>query len=357
MTTILIEKNTQISDSEQSVFHQPLQGIINETSKEFESTIKSFSLFNIIFLSVGLVELVLLIVFFTFLAQSALLAFTLSIVFLTFFSYFLLKMYVEAQKPLKFEKLRKCYSDECRRALGYQEDCPESYPLIANAYVRLFNFLKEREFKYYSLPDSLKPFESILIYASTLLHSQHVYQFKEMLLLASVEEHIKLVRCEPTSLAAHSSLANAYIMLSGLYLSPNSNEEGLFFSSKPKAWAQKKFQETAKKAIEEFKILNFYAPDDPWVHAQLACSYRDLNMPLEEIKEYEALARLCPDDRDALYKLGMRYFQQGLNSQGLRVYEQLKRLDPKRAQDLLYHYGIYTQENSKIGLSTETKSR
>lgn len=344
MTTATLDKNSQTSDLNPCFYSQPIQMIINDTSEQFERMIKSFSLFNIVFLGIAFSEFFLLVMFFTFLAQSALLAFTLAIVFLTFFSYFILKMYIEAQKPLKFESLRKQYAEESKKALGYLDECPESYPLIANAYVRLSNFLKEKEFKYYSLPEYLKPFEFIITYFSTWLHWHHLYQFREMLLHAAVEEHIKVIKCEPTSLAAHSSLANAYITLSGLYLAPVSNainEEVVFVRSKYKTLLQKKFQEAAKKAIEEFKILNFYAPDDPWVHAQLACSYRDLNMPFEEIKEYEALIRLCPEDRDALFKLGMRYFQQGFNSQGLRIYEQLKRLDAKRAQDLLHYYGIY----------------
>jgi len=97
----------------------------------------------------------------------------------------------------------------------------------------------------------------------------------------------------------------------------------------------------AERAIEEFKVLNDYAPNDPWVHAQLAYSYHDLQMPKEEIKEYETILKLNPGDRDTLYKLGLLYFQEGMNAQGLRIYEELKRSHYKKAESLMENYGSY----------------
>ena len=119
---------------------------------------------------------------------------------------------------------------------------------------------------------------------------------KELLLLTAIDEHFKMIEVEPTNLEIHASLANVYVMLSNVYSDPRKqegHEEDLWIpSGRLSTEMQQKFRAAAERAIEEFKILKDYAPDDPWVHAQLAYSYHDLQMPLEEIREYEILLRL-----------------------------------------------------------------
>jgi tetratricopeptide (TPR) repeat protein len=132
-------------------------------------------------------------------------------------------------------------------------------------------------------------------------------------------------------------------MLSGLYAAPrkeeNAEEVIWFPDNKYIAEMDRKFRDAAECAMEEFKILNDYAPHDPWVHAQLAYSYHDLQMYQEEIAEYEIIFKLCPDDKETMFKLGMLYFQQGLNAKGLRIYEELKRSHYKKAENLIKYYG------------------
>jgi tetratricopeptide (TPR) repeat protein len=146
-------------------------------------------------------------------------------------------------------------------------------------------------------------------------------------------------------LEAHANLANAYVMLSGLYADSKQDDcsEEIFWfpNSKYLPEMKRKFREAAERAMEEFKILNDYAPQDPWVHAQLAYSYHDLQMVQEEIKEYETILKLCPDDKETMYKLGVLYFQQGQNAKGLRMYEELKKLHYKKAETLIKYYGSY----------------
>jgi tetratricopeptide (TPR) repeat protein len=168
---------------------------------------------------------------------------------------------------------------------------------------------------------------------------------KELLLTTAVEEHLKVVKCEPTNLEAHAALANAYVTLSSLYADPQKfhdyDEERYIPIERFSAQMQAKFRATAERAIEEFQILHDYAPEDPWVHIQLAYSYHDLQMPQEEIREYEIVLSLRPHDQDTLFKLGMLYFQQGMNAKGLRVYETLKRSHYKKADSLIKFYGSY----------------
>ena len=101
---------------------------------------------------------------------------------------------------------------------------------------------------------------------------------------------------------------------------------------------RKKFERSAELAIQEFKILHDFAPDDPWIHLQLALSYHDLKMPEEELKEYEILLKLIPGDSEVLMKLGMLYFILGQNAQGLTIYDTLKKENYPRADDLMDYY-------------------
>jgi tetratricopeptide (TPR) repeat protein len=119
----------------------------------------------------------------------------------------------------------------------------------------------------------------------------------------------------------------------------------IFFSKNTKSLLKKKYDSCVISTLEEFKILNDYAPNDPWIHLQLAQSYKKLNLKKEQIKEYEIIYKLCPNDNNILFKLGTLYFETKRNSKGLRIYEELKMRSYKDADQLLFCYGIYkTQE-------------
>lgn len=308
---------------------------------KFDRIIHTHALLHALFLSIGGIELMLLIFFFTFLVKSALLAFTLAIFFLTFFGYLLIRTYLYAKQPEQFEEIKNEYIDSCKNILKYRIGSSENHLSLASACTRLADQLQGRERTLYSLPKWLSRLQPSLDIFSSWCHWQEVHHIRELLLTSAVEEHIQLVTCEPTSMMPHAALANAYVLLSGLYKPSSDDVEPNLMNRKTPKEFQQKFRTTAERAIEEFKILNVYAPEDPWVHVQLAYSYRDLKMPLEEIHEYETLLRLKPEDTDILFRLGVRYFQQGLNAQGLRIYEQLKRYDSKRAESLIAFYGKY----------------
>jgi hypothetical protein len=149
-----------------------------------------------------------------------------------------------------------------------------------------------------------------------------------------VEEHFLQIRITPTDLEVHASLANTYVSLSQLYRS-------LFASQKKKnavLW-EENFRKFSELAVEEFRILNHYAPHDPWVHEQLAVGYKSLNMTKEEIEEVEVLLKLKPQDKEILFRLGTLYFQEQQNAKGLKIYEELKNANYKRASDLIALYG------------------
>lgn len=327
------------------LYNDHITKIIDPILPQFERMMKSYVIFNMIFLSIGAIEFLLMISFFTFLTQSAILAISLAIVFLTFFSYFILKVYYQTKKPEQYQDILQRYILACKTLLNYQEGCPEHHIALANACCKLADNLQGKEYAFYRVSKWLETLQPTLEIFSCWWHWQDVHRIKELLLMSSVAENIKLVQCEPTSLEVHASLANAYVMLSGLYIDPRNldgyDDERWMPSERYSPQIQEKFRSIAERAIEEFKVLNDYAPNDPWVHAQLAYSYRDLQMPKEEIKEYETILKLNPGDRDTLYKLGLLYFQQGLNAQGLRIYEELKRTNYKKAESLMEYYGSF----------------
>lgn len=328
-------------------FSVQIKHLIDPIFPQVDRLLKSNVRFHLLFLSLITIEVILLFLFFTFLAQSALLAFGLATVFLTIFSYFILRLYYQTERPDDFRQLKARYMESCKGYIGYVEGHAEKHIALANACCKLANNLHGREYELFVLPAFIRhlipALQELLERYSCWLVWQDVHKIKELLLIGAVEEHIKIVKCEPTSLQAHASLANAYVMLSGLYADPR-KEEGY----EEDKWLpqerfseemERKFRLTAERAVEEFKIISAYAPQDPWVHKQLAFSYRDLRMPEAEIKEYEIILSLVPDDLDVQYKLGELYFQQGFNAEGLKAYEVLKRNYFSNADKLIQYYG------------------
>lgn len=312
---------------------------------EFDSVMKRYTAFNVFFLVLCTAEVVALVCLFAFLVQSLVLALSLALVFFTFFAYFTLKIYFQAKRPEQFLSVKERYLNIYKGLIQYQEGSPEHYNSLANACCKFANRLHAREYNYYAPPAFLKFLAPTMERISCWLHWQDVHLMKEQMLNEAVEEHIKFVKCRPTSLEAHASLANAYVMLSGLYIDPRKlegyDDERWIPTGKYDEKFHEKFRFTAERAIEEFKILSEYAPDDPWVHSQLAYSYHDLQMPMEEIAEYETIQKLLPSDKDTMFKLGMLYFQQGMNAKGLRVYEELKKVQYARTESLIKYYGAY----------------
>lgn len=345
MTTIIQQQSALLT--EDKPLHQDyLSKTFDQIFFEFDGVTKRYVVFNLFFLSLCIVEILLLMTFFAFLAQSLVMALSLAAVFFTFFAYFTLRIYFQTKKPEQLKVLKNKYLSSCKGVSSHQEDAVENPIALANACCKLANRLHAREYSYYNPPPFLAFLSSPLEKFSCWWHWQDVHVMKEMLLQEAVEEHIANVKSKPTNLEAHAALANAYVMLSGLYIDPRKMEgyddERWISPYKFNEATEKKFRFNAERAIEEFKILLEYAPDDPWVHSQLAYSYHDLQMPLEEIREYEIIQKLRPDDKDNLFKLGILYFQQGLNAKGLKVYEELKKAHYAKAESLIKHYGALT---------------
>ncbi|MEI8365927.1 MAG: hypothetical protein WCF65_05875 [Parachlamydiaceae bacterium] len=345
MTTFsALEHQTNKIDSISSQ-HDSLNKMFDPIFSEFDKVLKRHAAFNLFFIFLLATEVVALATFFALLAQSLILALSLSVVFFTFFAYFTLRIYFQTKKPEQFMAIKERYMNLCKGLVNSPEGSVDYYNALASACCRFANKLHSKEYNYYKPPSWLAFMAPWMERFSCWLHWQDTHFMKERMLREAVNEHISLVKSSPTSLEAHAALANAYVMLSGLYIDPRTmegyDEDRWIPEEKYNEQFEEKFRFTAERAIEEFKILSEYAPDDPWVHSQLAYSYHDLQMPMEEIMEYETIQRLLPTDKDNLYKLGILYFQQGLNAKGLRVYEELKKAHYGNAESLIRYYGSY----------------
>jgi len=307
---------------------------------QFKKITRSFVLFNVSLISLFILEVIAFLVFFTFFTQSSVLAFSLGGLFLTCFSYFVLLFYFQAKKPDQLMQLKNQFIHSCGRSIALPDGDPEQHLSIAHASMRLVAYFESFEKGYYKSP--LRKFQPFFEKLSTYAHWQDVFKIREMLLTAAIDEHIQQIRFTPTDIEVHTSIAGAYVALSKLYLDYQELLEQFPQRSKYKrlhATLGQKFRFAAERAIEEFKILNDYAPNDPWIHSQLATSYHDLQMPEEEIREYETIIKLRPQDKDILFRLGVLYFEQGHNAKGLQVYEELCHANYKKAEHLIAFYG------------------
>lgn len=291
------------------------------------------------------VELAFFLYFFLFSWKTLVPAFCLACFFLTLFIFIVLRLHTLSKKSEFFEELTKHFLDAVDTLLRKKKEISKEQRLCYRAAKATSLAIYLQGFEYELLSEmfpflSRSPFIQRL---SCFFFWKDLFLFRENLLQGAVIANVKLVRTDPSSTQVHKSLASAYVALSGLYADPRKYPdfdatrwipEGRYDQS-----IQEKFRLTAQRAIEEFKILNEYNPKSAWVYIQLACSYHDLQMPLEEIHAYEMALRLKPNDTGIMAQLGERYFRQGLNTKGLQIYTQLRSLDVPKAEHIIKYYG------------------
>jgi len=321
-----ITMSTQIKNPtfDDTYFQHHLPQIYRTVLKEFRWIVQSYLFFHLFFLVLIAGESIAFFPFFTSAKGTAL---ALSILFLSSFSYLVLHFYTQARKPERLFQLKESFLQSCRRHNSAPPGEAEHHLSIADALLKLASYLEDFEKNFYQLPSAIASFfNGIFVH----LFWKDVFNMKRLLLSAAVEEHLKQIRVTPTDLEVHASLATTYVAQSKIYRVKKNKKENF----------EKHFRTSSHLAIEEFRILNFYAPNDPWVHEQLAQGYHDLDMPEEELQEVETLLKLRPQDKETLFRLGNLYFLQGMNAKGLQVYETLKESNFKKAEDLIAFYGL-----------------
>lgn len=327
-------------------FKVALDNLIKKHQKEFYRFTFYHFLFYALFSSLFLLEATLLLAFYQSLGKSTVFAATLALIFLSLFSFFIFRLYIQASRPTLLRQIRERFTEGCKEMMGFEDHTADHHLALAGALTKFASNLEGGEYTFFKLPATLETVRSSIEKLSCYIHWFDFHLVKEAFLQKAVEEHILLVKLEPTNLEVHASLANAYVTLSSLYADPRTkegfDEEKWIPQKRLNPVMEESFRKTAQKAIEEFKILNDFAPSDPWIHIQLAYSYHDLGMPEKEIHEYETILKLRPGDKEILFKLGILYFQQGQNAKGLHIYDTLKRNAFQKAEDLIKFYGSYS---------------
>jgi len=231
--------------------------------------------------------------------------------------------------------LKELFLQSCRRHIATPAGEAHHHLSIAEALSNLASYLEDFEKNFYRLPSFLHWVHPVFSSLSSYWYGKDVFTLKRLLLAAAIEEHLKQIRTTPTDLEVHASLATTYVAQSKFFRT--ASQKG-----KNRSLFEENFRTSAQLAIEEFRILSHYAPNDPWVHEQLARGYHELDMPEEELKEMEILLNLRPQDKEIVFRLGQLYFRQGMNAKGLQIYEELKQSNFKKAEDLIASYGLRT---------------
>ena len=275
--------------------------------------------------------------------EPTFLAFALSAFFLTIFSYLILLLYyTQAKKPEQLEELVQRFKDTCSSSLRLFPDSSNPHLAVAEALFKLSQYLAEEEWQLFPLNDRFPVASRFLARCQSRFAWKDIFHFKQLLLRVAIQEYLHQIRLTPTDLELHASLASAYVALSQIYKSPeelDASKHQLAFYKRHASQMQEKFQLYGKLALEEFQILNHYAPNDPWIHEQLASGYHALGLNQEETREVEFLRKLRPNDGDIAFRLGALYFKQGLNAKGLQIYEELKKSSFAGADLLMGAYG------------------
>src|SRR5262249_4432810 len=100
--------------------NQQIAKLIRAFHSQFEKVMRAHLFFHLFFACVGVIELVLLISFFSFLNENSLVAFALALVFLTAFSYFILRLYYQTRKPEQLKELISRFTAAAKELLDYQ---------------------------------------------------------------------------------------------------------------------------------------------------------------------------------------------------------------------------------------------
>ncbi len=329
----------------------PIQEYADSIEKEgsllfskFRQLLNSYTFFHISFFLIALVEVAILSISIFNYKESVAFIITLGSLILTLFSYFILGYYFQGKKGEQLQELKTQFYQACRKHIIPTLPDDEVHLAIAKCSFQLSSSIGQKRIYALSLP----PFEFVkdfLLKSRFIFHYKDVLMFQELLIQLSLDEYIEVLKSEPTNLAIHTSLANVYMMLSKIYQRVPELSSYLSDRIFKKLGLEEKVELAIKSAIEELKILDDLAPNDPWTHAQLACSYHQLERWDEELCEYEILARLRAKDKEILLRLGILYFKLGKTAKGLLTYESLRKIDAQYGGHLISHY-------SRLSLTT-----
>lgn len=320
--------------------------------KHFKKVLRSYLIFHLCFYFAFLLELGFIAALYALKMHTPLFALGIAFFVLTVFTYLSLLFYTHSKKPEQLSQLKDWFVSICRRSLS-EDIAQQDYHLFMAQALHLF----ARSFQTKDLPVYLKSFpleslQRVMKKLSLFLHLKDLQKMKEILLFECIQEHLSLLKIEPTNLEVHASLGNSYLTLSAVYktllTSPVQLKEESYSNTEINEKYYEKFKRSINKAIEEYKIIYESARDDPWVLAQLATCYHELEMYDKEIEHFEKILEVSDAKGDVMLRLAYLYFQEGLNAQGFKIYKLLKESDHERADELFSYYISKSKQDVNI---------
>lgn len=310
--------------------------------KHFKKVIRSHVVFHLVFACILLFEIAGLITTCVLYRQSAFFALCISVLVLSIFTYLVLLFYMQSRKPEQFRLLKQWFLSVCSKSLS-EDISPSDYHLfLAQALFLFSQFFQTKEIPTYLRSFPLDSIQRVMKKLSWLWHYKNFQRMKEILLLECTYEHLSLLKIEPMNLEVHASLGNSYLALSsvykGLLQSPvKSDTESSSFEQMGET-LEESFQTSIQNAIEEYKIIYETVKNDPWVLAQLATCYHELEMYDKEIEHFEKILEVSESQNDVMLRLAYLYFQEGHNAQGFKIYKLLKESHHEKADELFSYY-------------------
>lgn len=291
--------------------------------RNFKQVVHLYLLFHGIFILFFAIEVSLFFTFLILSPRSLEMGISLAAFILTTFTYMVLLFYMQTKKPLQLKSVEKKFMQGCENTLSATLTANEYHLFLAHAAFRLASTIEAHTDIFDDFPFSLR---SLLVKLSERIHRSDVFFMKKQLLRASIDHHLSLLKHQPTNIEVHGSLANTYLAFAQI------NSKALSVDA-------------VKRAIEEFLIIDHFAPNSPWVQAQLASCYHLIKESHKEGACYEAILKLNPNDKEILFRLGILYFEQHFFAKGLEIYDHLRKFHPQKAEELI---GFYHQESETL---------
>jgi tetratricopeptide (TPR) repeat protein len=323
-------------------FEKEVDQLCQKTGELFKKIHRFYFRFHSGFLLAALLELSIFGFIFHYFPTSSILALFLSLIVLTLFSHVVLFSYLQLKKPHQLTQLIEIFVTQCRDLLS---KTPDEAPFALSFVLQRLSFRLTLSDKMRYRWMQRSPFLVQLVFKWRIWTEwKDLLHMKERLFSAAIKEQIAFIKEEPSDLEGHARLAQLYRLFSKCYSDPQKLAMNERLAWMPKAFYREEMAARSKQllnqALQELLIISEYAPQDPWVHTQLAALYQELQMPDKELLEYEKILAMSPEDKEALFLLGVSYFQMGENAKGLRVYERLKQLSLAKAHQLItYYYG------------------
>jgi len=339
------EKNT-------SSFQKILELHCQSGLKHFRKILRSYVTFHTIFISLFSLEIVSLISLYSLDKKTVLFAIAIFSLVLTLFTYLVLLFYFEAKKPEQLKQLKDWFLSVCKRTLPQEGVSEIEYHLFLAQALHIFSSsfqIKDLPiyFNFFPIPS----YQRVMKKFSHLWAWKDFQKMKELLLLDCIYQHLCLLKHEPTNLEVHASLGNSYLTLASIYKSMNKDiffKEFLIGLEDFEEQLLQKFKSCIHKAIEEYKIIRAATYQDPWVLAQLATCYHELEQYDKEIEYFEKILEISDSQEEVMARLSYLYFQQGKNAQGFKLYQIIKETSAVKAEEIFNYYISKAQEETLL---------